>query len=96
MAIWLIEDSLIGMQRMPDGSNNMHYVHRHLLRDAAHDEPLGRYLVDGRDSATFVLPETADPANYSVVAIAIDAQNNYIWNAYETKISTFTPSPAVP
>ena len=96
LAIWLIEDSLIGVQRMPDGSNNMHYVHRHLLRDAAHDEPLGRYLVDGRDSATFVLPETADPANYSVVALAIDAQNNYIWNAYETKITSFTPSPAVP
>ena len=96
LAIWLIEDSLIGVQAMPDGSVSTHYVHRHLLRDAAHDEPLGRYLVDGRDSATFVLPETADPANYSVVAIAIDAQNNYIWNAYETKISTFTPSPAVP
>ena len=96
LAIWLVEDSLIGVQAMPDGSVSTHYVHRHLLRDAAHDEPLGRYLVDGRDSATFVLPENADPANYSVVAIAIDAQNNYIWNAYETKISTFTPSPAVP
>ena len=59
LAIWLVEDSLIGVQAMPDGSVNTHYVHRHLLRDAAHDEPLGRYLVDG-------------------------------------KISTFTPSPAVP
>ena len=96
LAIWLIEDSLIGVQAMPDGTVNTHYVHRHLLRDAAHDEPLGRYLIDGRDSATFVLPETADPANYSVVAIAIDAQNNYIWNAYETKITSSSPSPAVP
>ena len=96
LAIWLVEDSLIGVQAMPDGSVNTHYVHRHLLRDAANDEPLGRYLVDGRDSATFVLPPNTDPANYSVVALAIDAQNNYIWNAYETKISTFTPSPAVP
>ena len=96
LAIWLIEDSLIGVQAMPDGTVNTHYVHRHLLRDAAHDEPLGRYLIDGRDSATFVLPETADPANYSVVAIAIDAQNNYIWNAYETKITSSYPSPAVP
>ncbi len=30
---WLTEDSIVGPQRLPDGSTNMEYVHNHVLRD---------------------------------------------------------------
>lgn len=30
---WLTEDSIVGPQRMPDGSTNMEYVRNHVLRD---------------------------------------------------------------
>ena len=29
---WLVEDSVLGAQAMPDGSVNMEYYHRHVLR----------------------------------------------------------------
>lgn len=31
--LWLTEDSIVGPQRLPDGTTNMEYVHNHVLRD---------------------------------------------------------------
>lgn len=30
--VWIVEDSVVGRQRMPDGSNNNKYVHNHVFR----------------------------------------------------------------
>lgn len=32
LSLWLVEDSIVSPQMMPDGSTNMHYVHNHVLR----------------------------------------------------------------
>ena len=41
MALWVTEDSILGAQVMGDGTNNLAYYHRHVLRDALMDEPFG-------------------------------------------------------
>lgn len=67
---WLIEDSILGAQAMPDGSVDTHYYHRHVLR-AVSAEPLTR------------LPEQCDPAHCSVLTIYTDPIDNHILQAYE-------------
>lgn len=68
---WLVEDSILGPQLMPDGSTNTHYYHRHVLRAIAR-EPFER------------LPEKCNPAHCSVVTIYTDPNNNNnILQAYE-------------
>ena len=32
--VWLVEDSIVGIQRMPEGNFNMSYVHNHVFRRA--------------------------------------------------------------
>ena len=47
--LWLIEDSIVGPQKMPDGSTNMEYVHNHVLRASVLPHVFGRtdsYIVN--------------------------------------------------
>lgn len=67
---WLVEDSVLGVQAMPDGSVNMAYYHRHVLRAISH-EPFTQ------------LPAQCDPAQCSVVTIYTDINNKQILQAYE-------------
>ncbi len=71
IAYWLIEDSVLGVQAMPDGSVNMNYYHRHLLRAVS-------------EQASFPIPDECRPAYCSVVAVLYDKNNHYILNSYET------------
>jgi len=71
ISYWLVEDSVLGAQIMPDGSTNMNYYHRHVLR-AISNEPIGR------------LPEKCNPAHCSVVTIYTDLNDKHILQAYET------------
>ena len=32
LQVWLLEDGIVAMQTMPDGTNNREYVHNHVLR----------------------------------------------------------------
>lgn len=67
----LVEDSVLGAQAMPDGSVNMAYYHRHMLRAASlHGE-------------TLRLPEQCRVPYCTVVAVLID-NNNHIIQADET------------
>lgn len=34
LQVWLIEDGVVALQLMPDGSSNSEYVHNHVFRDA--------------------------------------------------------------
>ena len=34
LQLWLVEDSIVAMQMMPDGSANANYLHSHVFRDA--------------------------------------------------------------
>ena len=88
VALWLVEDSVVGPQAMPDGSVQMDYVHRHVLRTAAFDTPFGVPASAGATTAAIPLPDGCDAAHCSVVALLMDATNYQILNAYETKLST--------
>ena len=71
LSYWLVEDSVLGVQAMPDGSVNMNYYHRHLLRAVS-------------DQSTFPIPDGCRPAYCTVVAVLYDINDNYILQAYET------------
>lgn len=74
VSYWLVEDSVLGVQAMPDGSVNMHYYHRHMLRDIQ------------TNKADITIPSDADTARLSLLTIYTDKSDNHILNAYETTI----------
>lgn len=86
LAVWLVEDSVLGVQAMSDGSVNMAYYHRHMLRNAAFDQPLG-IPVDGQNTIMYEIfvPEGCDINRCSLVAILLDKNYSFL-NAYEKKI----------
>ena len=73
LALWLVEDSVSGVQAMPDGSANMHYMHRHMLRETTR-------------GTSIQAPEGCNMKNCHVVALLLDKKDNHILNAYETTI----------
>ena len=76
---WLVEDSICGPQAMPDGTVNMQYYHRHVLRAIA-QQPFT------------ALPTQYDPAHCSVVTVYSDSDKQII-DAYETSWTSFTAAP---
>lgn len=77
ISYWLVEDSVLGAQLMPDGSINMNYYHRHVLR-AISNEPFEQ------------IPEKCNPAHCSVVTIYTDINNKQILQAYENPFDLST------
>ncbi|MBR1732390.1 MAG: Omp28 family outer membrane lipoprotein [Alloprevotella sp.] len=79
LSVWLVEDGIVGLQRMPDNSTNPRYTHNHVFRAALNDpygDPVafdagGRY--DFRYG--YVLPAHWNRANLSAVA--------FVWNEAE-------------
>ena len=72
---WLTEDSIVGMQMMPNGKTRKDYVHNHVLRDAITDVwgmPL-EIPIDGSKSISlsYTLPEKVNPANCNIVGIVM-------------------------
>lgn len=41
--LWLVADSVQGAQQMPDGSTNLQYTHRHMLRASLTEDPWGMF-----------------------------------------------------
>lgn len=85
---WLVEDSIEGVQAMPNGDVNMRYYHRHVLR-AAIGDPWGEQTTFGLQPATqtahFVLPEAYRREHCSVVVVATDNRHE-IRNARQIAI----------
>ena len=76
---WLVEDSVLGVQAMPDGTVNTAYYHRHVLR-AISAEPFTS------------IPDKCNPAHCTVVTIYSN-QTKQIIDAYETSWTTFSTAP---
>ena len=74
---WLVEDSVLGVQAMPEGVND-HYYHRHVLRGVWEEE------------AAIVVPEGCRREHLSVLKLYIDPKDNHIIQAYETTLDTGT------
>lgn len=70
---WLVEDSVLGVQAMPDGTIDMNYYHRHVLR-AVSEEP------------NITIPDGCNTAHCTIVKLILDTKDNHILNAYETKL----------
>ena len=85
---WLVEDSIEGVQAMPNGDVNMRYYHRHMLR-ASIGDPWGEQTTFGLQPATqtahFVLPEAYRREHCSVVVVATDNRHE-IRNARQIAI----------
>ena len=92
LAIWVTEDSIHGMQAMPDGTANTDYIHRHVLRTTAFDSPWGtairlENMVAPRHT-TFTLPGNCNAAQCHIVALLLDINDYHILQAYETTLDT--------
>lgn len=90
LAVWLIEDSVKGVQAMPDGSVNSNYIHRHMLRTHAFDSPWGEKIQMGnilvQRHIHLTLPEACNAKQCHVLALLIDTNDKHILQAYETTL----------
>lgn len=89
LAIWLVEDSVHGVQAMPDGTVNMDYIHRHMLRTTAFNSPWGAPITLGSTIAprhtSLTLPEGCIAKQCKIVALLLN--NDYqLLQAYETHL----------
>lgn len=73
VSYWLVEDSVLGVQAMPNGSINTHYYHRHVLRDIQ------------AKKTDIVAPEGSNPSQLYVVTVYADPTDKHIINANEEK-----------
>ena len=88
-ACWLVEDSVLGVQAMPDGSVNTQYYHRHVLRAAWDDKPFGKYIVSHHFDEELLemdIPEGCDLRHCYVIALLLFETDHHILNAYEKKV----------
>lgn len=90
IAVWIVEDSIQGAQAMPDGTNNMEYYHRHVLRGVVGNEPWGEEIdVDTHQQTihrTTTLPDTWNMKKCHLVAVCI-AEKKQIMNAAQAAIN---------
>ena len=72
LQLWLIEDSLVSLQILPDGSYDMAYTHNHVLRNAVNGDWGTDYSIaaDTTKAETFTctVPSEYVATNVSVVA----------------------------
>lgn len=73
---WLVEDSVLGVQAMPDGSVNTHYYHRHVLRDV------------NANKAHLEIKDSFDSTQLYILTLYMDPKDKHIVQAYEEKISS--------
>lgn len=86
LMLWLVEDSIVAPQSMPDGSTMLDYVHNHVLRGSVLASIQGEPYcpaADGERQTHFVVPEgingqTICMENCSVVAVLSDAQGHVV------------------
>lgn len=95
MAVWIIEDSVKGVQAMPDGSVSQTYYHRHLLRTAAYGTPWGVPVTGSTMHTSLTLPDICRPEYCDAVALLLDPTNYKILQAYETKLVLSSPVAAM-
>ena len=72
LQVWIVEDGIKAMQKMPDGSANQEYIHNHVFRAAVNGTWGEEVTVKEGETTTkqypYVLPETWNAENISVVA----------------------------
>ena len=87
LVVWLVEDSVQGAQALPDGSVDLQYYHRHMLRGAI-GNPWGEEITIGllptKYAVSWSVPEGCDPKQCRAVVIILN-ENKELLNAIEMK-----------
>lgn len=91
LVVYLIEDSLVGDQKMSDNSHNSSYTHRDIHRGNLNNETFGRPitsedLIDGKYyvNYSFFVPNQLDEVyNSSNMHLLIYAFNQSTWEIYQ-------------
>lgn len=90
--LWLVENHVIGAQRMPDGEVNLSYEHNHMLRgellsadgwgQAVHVAEQESVTLEGKDVSQLV----NDIHNAILVAVALDPLTKQVLNVAEKQL----------
>ena len=95
--LWLVADSVSGAQMMPDGSTNLSYTHRHMLRASLFDNPWGTYpvIVAGTECRVaqfdYVVTDTIGGQvlpldRYSLVAVLMDPSTKQLLDVKQIEL----------
>ena len=99
LLLWLVADSVHGAQMMPDGSTNLAYTHRHMLRASITDDPWGMAFTFDAESDTihtralnYVVTDTVGTqvlplTDYRIVAVLYDEENETILDVQQKQIT---------
>lgn len=78
LQLWVVEDSIVTLQMMPDGSGNSNYVHNHVFRSAVNGTWGEDISITGGSTFTkqysLTLDESWKAANVSIVAFVCDSE----------------------
>lgn len=77
LQIWLVEDNIVDMQYMPDGSINNEYVHNHVFRASVNDKD-GDIVIINKEgvttkSLTYKIDDAWKPENLSIVTFVFNS-----------------------
>ncbi|MFA9211083.1 MAG: Omp28-related outer membrane protein [Moraxellaceae bacterium] len=94
MVVYLIEDSIIGDQKMSDNSHNPTYVHRDVMRSCIDGKAFGRTISTSNLSTngnyylnySYKLPASYDPTNTHVLIYVYDKTTMEIYQVIEHEI----------
>ncbi len=88
LQVWLLEDSIVGTQYMPDGSINKAYIHNHVFRTAVNGMWGDKFTLAKEESKTQMLTQSVDAAwkktNLSIVAFIFN--DDGVEQAVKTKV----------
>ena len=89
LQIWLTEDSVIGRQYMPDGTQNKDYAHNHLMRASisplwGENLPIEAHMTQ-QIVYEYTLPEKVKKENCNIISVL--SINGEVTQANETKIT---------
>ena len=78
LQVWLLEDKIKAVQKMPDGTNNQEYIHNHVFRTAVNGTWGEDFSVKEGETLQRTMTVTLEPAwnqeNLSIVAFVYNAQ----------------------
>lgn len=88
LSLWLVEDGIVTIQTMPDGTNNNEFVHNHVFRCAVNGTwgdalSMAQGQVETKEY-TYVMPEKWKADKVSIVAFVYDA--NGVLNVIKRKV----------
>ena len=99
LMLWLVADSVTGAQMMPDGSTNLEYTHRHMLRASLLEDPWGTFptIVTGSKEICPVVKvnyQVTDSiggkelplSDYSIVGVLVEPETKKLMDVQQKKI----------